>query len=1082
MLHLITGTDRNAISDYLMQLVSSEVLLKRDGQILIVPEQFSHETERRLCNTCGDTASRFAEVFSLSRMADRIAGEYGGIARSYLDHGGRVLAMALAAEQVSSRIKLYAAMIRRPEFLVNLISMVDEFQSYGMEPKRLFEASADAEGQFAQKLEELGLLYEAYLAICANGSADPAGKLLWLRDILHEKLWAANKSFYIDGFTDFTGVELSVLEGLLRQSDHVWITITVPSGKTAASRPAVGTIKRLKRLAAKWEIPFDEHIVPKDGSKSQAVDDLLSGLFSAEDQRSIESDLIMLRSFQTVEEECRHAVVHIRHLLMNGARCRDIAVSCTDTELYDAPLRASLGMIGIPAYYAGRELLLGKPVIYSVLSALQTAIGSLDYEDMAEYLKSGLTCLERDRCDRLDCYAYMWKLRGSQWLQPLELHPRGFGIEWTEDDRELLEQLNNDKDCAFLPLFRLREALFAADNTGEMVLAVYHFLEELELDKRLEEQANRLGGQTGQELVQIFELLCQSLEQTWFILQNSVRSADDFVKLYRTVLTQYHVGTIPAGVDQIYVGSLQDLRSKRVRHLLVLGGSDGNFPSYKTGSGLLTEEERLYLRARGVELAPDQADQMDREMSQIYGALSAATESMWLSYAGDQPSWLYRRACALFPASAQENHEDIFLDIPSFAAWRLRHHNCTPLDLPELDRWESSLRSLREYSFSPLGKETVKGLYGSQLYLSASRIDKYASCRFAFFLSYGLKAKPRKQATLDPSAFGTFVHAVLQNVVERVVDDGGFRTVSEERLLEIALEEIDQYVAMFFPKQANREAYLFQRSRNEILDIVRDLGEELRNSKFDPVSCELEFSDSGQLPSVEIQGNDTSCKVSGFVDRVDLFEENGETYVRVVDYKTGRKDFDFTDILNGAGLQMLIYLFALKDAGGSYYGKNSLLPAGILYLPARKEYTLTKPMPDDSDVALRHQDERRRRGLIVNDPAVLAAMESDPKNPRFMPYQMEKGSISGHIADPWQMQLLENHVLRTLSNMADQIASGVVKPNPIRRGQDSSCRFCDYQTICHMDLCSRETRLMAATSAEKFWNKLNQEEAENGRD
>ena len=65
-----------------------------------------------------------------------------------------------------------------------MISVIDEFQSYCLQPDVLLQVSKRSEGEFSQKLEELGLLYEAYLSVCANGSADPAGKLALLGDML----------------------------------------------------------------------------------------------------------------------------------------------------------------------------------------------------------------------------------------------------------------------------------------------------------------------------------------------------------------------------------------------------------------------------------------------------------------------------------------------------------------------------------------------------------------------------------------------------------------------------------------------------------------------------------------------------------------------------------------------------------------------------------------------------------------------------------------------------------------------------------------------------------------------------------
>lgn len=1076
MLHLLVCRDRVTLSDRLMEEVCHQASNGVSGLIMIVPEQFSHETEHRLCRSGGDTISRYAEVLSPSRLADRVFAAHGGISRAYLDQGGRLLAMAVAAEQCASRMKLYGSMLRRPEFLVEMISIVDEFQSYCIDPAMLSRVSAETEGLFAQKLEELSLLYEAYLAVCANGKADPAGKLASLSEVLQMNDWAKERHFFIDGFLDFSGAEFLVLEQLICQSKHVWITIPSNGCLSSDLGSTQETMRQIKKLAQKCEVLVEVIELEEHCGRDSALSGFIDQLFSNNQEQMISSDRIVLKHFQTVEEECRNAVLQAKLLLSQGCRCREIALASADPDVYEVPLRASIRMAGLPAYYAGKEHILSKPILNSLLSALQAAVGPMDYEDMALFLKSGLPLMDRSRCDKLDAYAYLWNLFGSQWEKPWELHPRGFGEEFTDEDRDKLVALNEDKNAVFAPIFHLRQSLFSSKNTGEMVISIYDFLEELQIRERLEEQANKMGGQQGQELVQLHEIICQSLEQTWFILKDTVRSPDDFVKLYQTVLTQYHVGTIPAGLDQIYVGSVQDLRSMRVDHLLVLGANDGVFPSYRTADGLLTEEERKTLSGKGINLALSKADQMEREITQIHGAFSAAIKSVWISCSGEQPAWLFRRAVAICPQSLNQSVDEIFLNTPSFAAWRLRHSIQTPTEIPDIDQIENTLKSLRDYSFTPLNEKTVNGLYGRQISLSASRIDKYAACRFAFFLAYGLKAQPTRQAKLDPSTFGTFVHAVLEETVIRVKSEGGFRVISQERLLEIALEEIERYVEVHFPKQAQRESYLFQRSKSEILDIVLDMGQELQNSLFQPVDCELEFSLRGDLPPIEVQGNTSSCKISGFVDRVDLYQHEGKTYVRVVDYKTGRKDFDFTDILNGAGLQMLIYLFALQNAGGSYYHVDHLNPAGVLYLPVRKDYTLTPPAPDDEFVFSRHQEERRRKGLISSDPAILAAMEADPDNPQYMPYQRGKNGLSGNLADFRQMRLLEKHVLRTLSNMTDQIASGTVLPNPIFRGQDCSCRFCDYKTICHRDLCAAEIRNMASTTAEKFWQKLEQED------
>ena len=1084
LLTLLNGTDRTVLTEEIFACAAKAAQAGCDGQIVIVPEQFSHEAERKLCEAGGDSISRFAQVLSFSRLCDRLAAVQGGSARTYLDKGGQLLAMALAAEQVSSRIKLFAAVLRKPEFLADLVKMIGEFQSYCLQPDSLLQAAKEEEGQFAQKLEELGLLYEAYLAVCANLAADPADKLVFLRRALVECDWARTKTVYVDGFSDFTGAELAVLALLVQECRQVVVSVPRTPDGSAMEHLGKEQLMLLRRMAEQTETACAVRPMEPGTHRSEAVQFLLDHLFTACPVTPQASAAVQLHAFSSIEEECRSAVLYLKKLLLQGNRCRDISIACTDPSRYDAPLRAAFRSAALPAYFAGETDILAHPVVAAVIQSLFAAAGPMDYEDVALYLKSELPILERDRRDRLDNYAYLWNLRGTQWEKPWSLHPRGFAEAWTQEDRQLLEALNTDRQIVLEPLLALRRRVQTAKNTGEMVLALHSFLETLELRQRLEQQANDCAakgqGQLAQELLQIYEALVGAMEQTWLTLGQTQRTPEDFGKLYQMLLTQYRVASIPAGLDQVHVSSLPDLRHRKTKHLLVLGAADGSFPSYKTSEGLLTEQERRRLLEQGISMAPGRADRLDQEMAGIYFALSAAEESIWMSYAGEQPAWLFRRAAAMVTGGAGEENGEVFLNLSELAACRLRRGEEQPLELPGLEEAQTALKQRRDYSFTALREQTVKHLYGSPIVLSASKIDRYASCRFGYFMQYGLKAKPRKQAKLDQPAFGTFVHAVLEHTVRRVQDCGGFCAAAKEEVLQIALEEIEAYASELFPEQAEREAYLFRRSQAEVLDIVEDLWEELRGSGFQPEFCELKFAADGQLPLIHIPGKREDCLITGSIDRVDLYEEAGRTYARVIDYKTGTKDFDYTDILNGAGLQMLIYLFALHELGGRLQHGDALEPAGVLYLPARKEYPLTEPMPDDVQVAQEHREKRRRKGLIRSDENLLAAMEENPQEPKFMPYKVGKSGVCGDLADQGQMQLLERHVVRTVQNMVDQMAGGQVQPNPMVRGPHSPCRYCDYRLVCHKDLGTQQVRNLAETPAKMFWEKLEQEEQEHG--
>ena len=143
MLTILLGADWVANRDYILQEVSCDIANQKPGRVWIVPEFISHDTERRLSAEAGDTASRFAEVLSFTRLSQRVSQYKGRGVQVCLDNGGRLVAMASAARQLHSRLKAYAAVETRPEFLTGLVEAVDEFKRCcisSSEPSRPHEA------------------------------------------------------------------------------------------------------------------------------------------------------------------------------------------------------------------------------------------------------------------------------------------------------------------------------------------------------------------------------------------------------------------------------------------------------------------------------------------------------------------------------------------------------------------------------------------------------------------------------------------------------------------------------------------------------------------------------------------------------------------------------------------------------------------------------------------------------------------------------------------------------------------------------------------------------------------------------
>ena len=396
--------------------------------------------------------------------------------------------------------------------------------------------------------------------------------------------------------------------------------------------------------------------------------------------------------------------------------------------------------------------------------------------------------------------------------------------------------------------------------------------------------------------------------------------------------------------------------------------------------------------------------------------------------------------------------------------------------------WQSVsvLKEKGNHGFGIISPDTVERLYGKELRLSASKIDKFAACRFAYFLRYGLRADPQEEATFDASEFGTFAHAILENTAKAVMAEGGFHTVTLERTLELAQKYMQEYYdTVLHDLSNNRDGfqYLYKRNCAEVMAVVEDLWNELHLADFEPVAFELGFGDKKDLEAVEINGQKGTGRIMGFVDRVDLYHNGDATYVRVVDYKTGKKALDYTDLSVGEGLQMLIYLFALQDNGEEYFG-TKLQPAGVLYHLARSDIHTCKESPSDKEIAKLQKDADGRKGLLLDDDITLTAMEQFDGNPRYLPFKVKKdGTRGGDLASREDMKALKQYVFRNLELITDEMLSGEVMPNPVIRGSgNSACTYCDFADVCQKDFAKHNERRLKGISNREFFRNICQKE------
>ena len=1084
MLKLILSEDWVAGRDAILARISRDVQQRKGNRILMVPELISHDMERRFCAAAGDTASRYGEVLSFTRLARRVADSVGIAEQPCLDNGGRVIAMASAARQLHSKLKAYAQLETRPEFLTGLVDAVDEFKRCCISSQDLRSAAAQTDGAFSQKLEELSLLLEAYDGLCSRGKKDPRDQMTWMLEQLMESDFAQRHVFYVDGFPDFTRQHLAVLEYLIQVSPEVSVSLNCDAVESSAPafEKAGATASMLIRFAQQASIPYHiEYLVSEDNSLKYVRGNLFQGSTVA--VQGLEKQVKVCRA-DSQYQECVGAAQRVLELSAAGCRYRDIGIVCTDMAAYSHILKLVFGRCGIPLYQSGTEEILQKTVIATVLSAMDAALGGFEQQDTLRYLKSVLSPLDMETCDKIENYVFTWGIRGSHWLHEWQYHPEGLGADWTEDAKQQLAILNEARAAALRPLINLRDRFRKAIKLSQQVEALYAFLEEMELAQRLLTLADSMDvagdNRSAQILNQLWEILLSAMEQMHAVLGETTWETEHFVRLFILLLSQYDVGTIPPVLDAVTAGPVSAMRCQEVRHLILLGAQEGALPGYCGSSGVLTDQERTALREMGVPLTGGGMEGLQNEFAEIYGVFCGARESMMVTCGSGQPSFIYRRLSAMsggeqalpkFPAGGD------MLDTAAHLVALQDHSTAEKLALqPVYDM----LSSKRDYRLGSVAHENIRKLYGKKLRLSASQVDKQAQCRLSYFLRYGLRAKERKEATVDPAEFGTYVHAVLEHTAKSVMAMGGFHQVSLEQTMSIAMDYSNQYTAERFSQlESERLTYLFKRNIRELAMVVEELWQELSTSEFVPVGFEVAFGDDGQMDAISIPNHAMDAQLRGFVDRVDAWSNGYTNYFRVVDYKTGRKDFDYCDVFNGIGLQMLLYLFALEDGGQQLLGDQPK-PAGVQYFPARSPYISASGRLDDEQADAKRAKDLKRKGLILSDTDVIAAMEPEGSPKRLSCKLGKDGSLTGDIADREQLKQLKSYVFHVLAKLVEEIASGHVEPNPYSRGaSQDSCAYCPYKAVCHFNTVA-DRRNYKTMTAQRFWEEIGREMSRHG--
>ena len=1027
--------------------------------VLIVPEQFSFESERAVLKTLGDKAALNVSVMSFSRLCDEVGREVGGIAGVTITEADKIIFMNRALLSAADGLKIWRRYCHSVFFAKTMLDTIGEFKINTVTAEDLKKAAKETKSHsLALKLHDIAVIYETYDALTGEQFIDPADSLTKLYRQLENCRFFRNKTVILDSFKGFTGQQFKIIDRILAQADDVIVSLTNDpelSGDYNVFMNIRAAAERIRKSAARFSVAEDKPLVLEksyyNSKDMAALERLLAG---GDFEKTEQCGDITLCAAASVSDEAEFAARTIRRLVrQKGYRYRDFVIIARDAEKYEESVYSACKLYGVPLFGDRREPLSAFPAAAAVNAALEFCLNPTS-ESILRFHKTGLGTLRTEEISALENYVYLWNIDSSLWQTDWTMDPRGFVSEDEnkKDNKAELEKINSLRQKAVAPLYTFKEKF--RGTAADMAKAVVELLEECNAAEKLSvlsESFKSEGAEFRSDVLkQSYDRYMKLLDSMAVCFGNREIKRQEFFEALSLSVSLDNVGVIPRMLDEVTFGAADRIRPSRPKVAIVLGANQGVFPKGLSSSGILGVTERKSLIELGIEIPDNQISSVIDENYLVYCNLCCPSDRLYISYANHSISGEEMEPSAFLAEIAENLGAETVLEpqenlngenLPEtyesaysqYCRRRLTADSETLKDALKGSREEEKIEYLSKMlSGAPqkISEETAEKLFGKNITMSASRFDTFRKCRFSYFCKYGLSAKRLKPAEFDVLQRGTIVHFVLEKIVGAYKK--GVADLSEGEINSLVDKYINEYldgISGYRAIETERSKFLVSRISCALKAVVLQLSREFAQSGFEPAYCELKIGNGGEIPELKIPFDKGDINIVGSIDRVD--EYNG--YIRVIDYKTGTKSFKLPDILFGLNLQMLIYLYAVVRAGG----KDDEKAAGILYMPSKRDL-------NDSGMAM--------NGLLRSEKDIVAAMDRDMQGEFVPKYSItNSGALDKRctsFVSKEDFSDIFDYIEVLMKRTGDGILSGDIAVSPLDGRETPACKYCDYGAVC----------------------------------
>ena len=1041
-LNIVLGKPKTGKSTYIYENIEKDIKNNKDV-ILFVPSQRRQETENNYIKYLKKSGIIGVNITTISEyVKENIInlGLYND--EGYVSTNDKKIILADVISSMQNEIKVFKGVSRKDGFLDLMYIYIDLIRKSGFDVKKIDEIS------IKNNIDEMDI---------------------FINNISKIKL--ENTSIYFDAYNNFTKKELEIVKMFLDMKCDITISITTDITKVediyACNTSEIfetSNMTYLNLLQIANSIGTKVHnklMYIKYLKQKQDIKYLSDNIFSNKIDKKINSQNVHIGMYSNAFSEIEYIASYINKKVRVGYRYKDFDIYTTDLDGYKDIISRVFFQANIPIYINSKENIKFSKLTTYILKYLDILKNVYEFENyMLEFNITDYNLTKEFKLNNTRSKEHIYDIQNLNSIRSKLIDIYNTGIKKEESAKwyvaYIWEHLNNSG-----VLQRYKDSLY-----------------------KLEKISNEFDISNLDKEKQVWGKLCEIFNSISKVYKEKM-TFDVFVQVFKLQIKDTYVKTLPPVLDSVNLLDINLSNGKESKNAFFIGVNEGSFPKISEEDILFNDEQLKELQEKGFELKETTISKQNMAKYNIYNVLNSVTNEINIlipisDYSGkslrissiinDIKKILDVKIQSNILSELNETNINSIYSKNEILEYMLELINNVKIE----DYTNEKISSIYEYinddiqyntllnyikNDDNLNKKNLQKIYGDKFNTSISKLELFKKCPFSYYMKYLLKIEPRREFEISSLDVGSFMHEVLEEFSKYLFENN----ITWQSLLlnEEWNEKLDEVIEKKLnanlgnKKQSIKYEILKEKLINTMKKVVKVIATSFNQSEFVPYGYEIEFKEGKLFAPIKIKiSENKTMNIIGKIDRVDVLRANDNMYVRIIDYKSSKKDLKLEDIKDGISLQLITYLDSFIENVNKIEKQkeniNKVLPAGMLYFNLSDKLINLKDYINDEE---KIKDETikalRMKGIFLKDLKIIEKMDkklsTDKRLIDISKTTLTKDNTNRALSEDEYKNLFVQ-TKNILGEIGKEIISGVVRIRPNKKCD--YCKYCNYSSVC----------------------------------